>query len=194
MKTSFKRGAWSCDALTYAYTYRFPETPVFFQADDHIENRPAPETRQKWDFITLMTREKYPIGTRAEARLSFDGTAAPIITLAEALDTDLGGNCRYGDYYEVVVWHNGVNVWRLRRDPSVEKEGGISWMLALGAEFPLEQDKEHTLSVEVQESLLIILVDGTRKFKLRIEDIPKSFHVGINACEGLCKFFDFTVE
>lgn len=194
MKTTFARGAWDTNALTYAYSYRFPETPEFHQADDHVENAIDPNQRHGWDFVSLLTREKYGYGTRVTTNLSFAGDGAPIITWTGSLDTDAEGNRRYGDYFEVVVWKNGVNVWRLKRDPSVLKEGGVSWVLLLSAEFSLEQELRHTLTVDILACRMIINVDDKHIFKLYSDDLPASFHAGINACEGLCKFYDLSVE
>ena len=51
----------------------------------------------------------------------------------------------------------------------------------------------HTLTVTVEENYIIYNVDG-KQTKLRVEDLPESFYIGITACEGIARLYDYTVE
>lgn len=188
MHFNFARDQWNMDRLTYAYSYRFQETPEFIQADDCIENRKNPDFRQGYDNVTLLTKEKCSAGTRISTRCSFDHFGAPLITIADSLDTDENGIKHFGNYFEVVIYESGINVWQM-----YYKKGEVTWDYLMSVEFPVSAVDIHTLTVEVQEKKLIIEADD-RKMMLHIKDLYPSFHIGINACEGVNHFYSMSIE
>ena len=176
------------EGLTYAYSYRFSETPVFEQEDDCIVNRKNPLQEQGFDNITLLTKEKCLPGTKITTVCSFDRFGAPLITIAESLTLDENGKMRYGDYLEVVVYKNGVNVWRM-----YFKDGKVTWDCLLSVEFSLEEMKKHTLSAQILKNKLVICANE-RKMTLHIENMYPSFHVGVNACEEINRFYSMEIR
>ncbi|MBR3929675.1 MAG: hypothetical protein IKJ65_11815 [Clostridia bacterium] len=176
------------EGLTYAYSYRFSETPVFEQEDDCIVNRKNPLQEQGFDNITLLTKEKCLPGTKITTVCSFDRFGAPLITIAESLTLDENGKMRYGDYLEVVVYKNGVNVWRM-----YFKDGKVTWDCLLCVEFSLEEMKKHTLSAQILKNKLVICANE-RKMILHIENMYPSFHVGVNACEEINRFYSMEIR
>jgi hypothetical protein len=190
MTINFSKGAWNTDEITYAYTYRFADTNKFLQNEDCIENAENPDCpADGYDYLSLVTKEKFEVGTKITTRCSFKGKAAPLFVICDALDDCEDGHKRYGNYFEVVLWKNGINVWRLWR----KEDGSVTWHKRLGAEIPFAEDEIHTLSVEMKENYLAITADGI-KLNLRAEDLFPSFHLGITGCEGPCRFYDMTVE
>lgn len=188
MKIDFSRGKWDLTDITYAYTWRFEETPVFVQKDDCVENLKNAASPQKYDNVSILTREKFPFGTRISTRCAFEGDAAPLITIAKQMDTDSRGVKRYGEYLEIVLWKNGVNVWRMNFN-----DGKVTWKKAMGIEFPVDENEIHTLTVDVLENVLKIDADG-RKMHLYVNNFYPEFHLGIDACEGIQRFYDMTIE
>jgi len=190
MKINFAKGAWSTDEITYAYTYRFDDTNEFIQNADSIENAENPSCpADGYDYLSLVSKEKYSFGTKMTTRCSFSGNAAPLIVIPDSLDLCEDGHMRYGNYFEVVIYKNGINVWRLWR----KEDGTVTWHKRLGAEFPVSENELHTLTVEFKENYFVIDLDGF-KVNLRAEDLFPSFHLGITGCEGPCRFYDMTVE
>ena len=190
MNINFSKGAWTTDELTYAYTYRFDDTNEFRQNEDSIENKENPNCpADGYDYLSLVTTEKFPLGTKLSTRCSFSGKAAPLLIIADKLDLCGDGHMRYGNYLEVVVWKNGVNVWRLWR----KEDGTVTWHKRLGMEFPVSENEIHTLSAELKEDYIVIELDGV-KTTLRTEDLFHEFHLGITGCEGPCRFYAMTVE
>lgn len=185
MKISFSKNAWTAGELVYAYSYRFEETPVFLQKADCIENRENPGAVYGFDNISLLTPEKYGPGTRLSTRCAFEDLGAPLLVLTPRIDQDPRGIRRYGDYIEVVLWRNGVNVWRMRM-----RDGEVTWKQLLGVDFPVLAGEIHTLSVTVGTDALEITADD-RKLLLAVEDLYPEFHVGLNACEGINRFYEF---
>jgi len=188
MKTDFSRGAWNTDAITYAYSYRFEETPVFVQRDDCVENQSNSKARYGYDNISILSRQAYAPGARICTRCAFEGDGAPLIVIADKLYTDPRGVVRYGDYLEVVLYKNGVNVWRMWH-----RDGTVTWKKLMSVEFPVTHGDVHQLSAEVTGDRLNIEADG-RKMSLLVDDLYPSFHLGINACEGINRFYDMDIE
>lgn len=189
MYISFQRGAWDETELTHAYTYRFPYTNRFIQRDNCIENPENPAMADGFDYLSVMTGKPFPIGTTVTTRCSFTGMAAPLLIFSEDLELCEDGCYRYGNYFEVVLYKKGINVWRLWRD----EDGSVKWHKRLGVEFPVSEGEVHTLSVQLKEDYLEMDLDGTR-FSLRAEDLFGEFYLGITGCEGPCRFYDLTVE
>ena len=179
---------WSAEELTYAYSRRFSPTPVFVQKEDHIENQKDTTSSQGYDNINLLTRQLLGSGTAITTCCAFENPGAPLITITPALTPDENGALRFDDYVEVVLYRGGINVWRLWK-----QDGAITWKRLLGAEFPVSEGEKHTLCVEVADKVLKIQADAWC-FQLRVEDLFDQFHIGINACEGICRFWSLDIE
>jgi len=192
MEISFARNGWNTEALTYAYSWRFEETPEFIQREDCVESRENPDALQKFDNITLLYKNPCGPGTRICTRCAFDHYGAPLIVLAANPETDSRGVLRYGDYLEIVLYKRGVNVWRMWYDPAVTKNGGVSWKKLMGVEFPVSEGEIHTLFCEIKADSLLIGADEHR-MSLYIPDLYPAFHAGIDACEGVNRFYSFDV-
>jgi len=192
MHITFKENSWSTDDLVYAYSRRFDAVPVFTQYPDHVENRADPSVPYGWENISLLTREKFAAGTRITTRCAFLGDGAPLITLAASMEPDERGVLRFGEYLEIVLYKRGVNVWRMWYDPAVMKNGGVSWKKLMGVEFPVSEGEIHTLFCEVKADSLVIGADEHR-MSLYIPDLYPTFHAGIDACEGVNRFYSFDV-
>ena len=188
MTIHFSRNAWSSDDLVYAYSYRFTDRPVFTQFDDHIENKPDPNGPAGYEYISILTPQKYGTGTSVSTHVSFEGDGAPLIVLADKLYTDPDGTLRFGDYLEVVLYKNGINVWRMWY-----RDGKVTWKKLMGVQYPVTTGELHTLTVTAGEEGLNITADD-RTMSVYIPDMYRSFHAGINACEGINRFYDMTVE
>lgn len=188
MNIEFKKGLWE-NSFVYANSFRWNDDPEFIQQEDHIHNRKISEERFGYDNISLMTAEKYAPGVKVSTVCSFDDFGAPLIVIAEDLIPDANGFPRYGEYLEIVLYENGVNVWRMHMDEAHK----VTWHKALGVEFPVTAKEKHELTVEITPDYLIIGTCG-RKMTLRVYDMPQKFHLGIDACEGINRFYSFGIE
>ena len=63
----------------------------------------------------------------------------------------------------------------------------------MGVQYPVTAGEIHTLTVAAGEEGLNITADD-RTMSVYIPDMYGSFHVGINACEGINRFYDMTVD
>ncbi len=187
-KYSFAKNHWNQDELTVAYSFRFTETPDFVQHEDCIASGVNPNHREGFDNVSLLTKETYSAGTNATIRCGFEGMGCPEIIIVEKLEACDDGATRYGACFEIVLYKNGLNVWRHYRE-----EGHCFWHKRLGLEFPVAEGEIHEMTAEIKEDYLTVTVDGKR-FTLRVEDFPKAFHIGITTCEGVACVYDMCVE
>lgn len=188
MYVSFTDKSWQISKLTYAYTNRFHETPVLTQCDGWVQNSENPSgCDQKYGYVSVVTKEKITAPVKIVTRFSFSGLAAPLITMVKDVTADDNGVLRYNDYKEIVVWKNGINVWDLWNDNSK-----INYHKLLGMEFNVTQDEIHTLEAIIQEDSFTFSLDGVTT-TLSVDKMYPSFHLGITACEGICKFYDMEI-
>lgn len=188
MYVSFADDSWKIDTLTYAYTKRFRETPELIQRDGWVENGENPSgCDEKYGYVTVLTKEKVSGPVKITARFSFEGLAAPLITMAKELTPDENGALRYGDYKEIVVWKHGINVWDLWQEGDK-----VIYRLMLGMEYPVAENEIHTLEAVIEQDTFTFTLDD-RKTTVRIADMYDSFHLGIATCEGICKLYDMKI-
>ena len=188
MNISFAPGQWENSGLVYAYSWRFPALPVFNQEADCIANSRSQDDPQDYDYMGLLLPRQYTAGARLSVRCSFEALGAPMLLLSAAEETDAQGILRTLEYYEVVIWKNGLNVWRHHTEGRK-----CTYYKLLGASFPLAEGESHTLSAELQSRRLVLDVDGHR-LDLYVHDLPDALRLGYTACEGICRLYDLRVE
>ena len=105
MRYDFSKGNWSMEGLAYAYSCRFAQNTQFIQREDCIENPQNPAMADGFDYLSIMTRKPYPLGTRITTQCSFTGMAAPLLIFSEDLELCEDGAYRYGNYFEVVLYN-----------------------------------------------------------------------------------------
>lgn len=186
---NFSKGRWENDDFSCAYTMRWDRTPAFIQERDHVRNERFGEGVYDFDYISYVSKEKYCGDIKISAQCSFDNYGAPLIVIADNLTEDENGVLWYNEYYEVVLYEKGINVWHLYPEDS----GKIVWDKLLGVEFPVSAGEKHTLSVRVIGKKLFIEADD-KKMTLLVDKLYDSFHVGITACEEINRFYSMTVE
>lgn len=185
---SFNHESWKQE-LVQAYSFRFTETPDFKQMGDHITTAVNPTHREGFDNISLLSPRASCAGVSARLRCAFDGLGCPEIILVKKPETCEDGAVRYGDCFEIVLWKNGVNVWRHFRDEA----GKCSWHKRLGLTVPMREGDIHELTVKTEPEYITFSVDGISA-KLRVEDLFDTFYIGVTACEGIVRLYDFSTE
>ena len=189
MKFNFMSGAWDKDLLVSANCYRWQEVPSFVQEEDALVNRRNPSCETGYENASLMLKTPLCGNYHLEAVCSFDAWGAPLIVIAEDLSEDENGLLRYREYYEVVLYENGINVWRLRTD----KNDHVTWKKLMSVDFPVTPKEKHTLSVDVLADSLEITADGKKMSLFLFERFP-SYFVGIDACENVNRFYSFKAD
>lgn len=185
LSVNFKKGEWE-NKLEYAYTSRYEAFPQFVQEKDCVVNQKNDVNNYGFDNVTLVTKEKYEEGTTVTAECSFDVMGAPLILITDGLYEE-NGKLRFGDYYEVVLYEDGINVWQMYMEDST-----VKWNKLLGVAFKVSEKEKHTFSVKLLKQAFEITC-GEEKIWLRVPDLPKSVNLGITACEGINRFYGFSV-
>ena len=186
-KIEFKKGQWE-EKLVHAYPFRFTETPQFMQGEDFIVNKEDPTRSDGYDYVSVMDKTPYPMGTKISAQTLFEAFGAPLVTISDELYIDENGNHKYQNYYEVVLWEKGINVWRIEF-----VDGEVTVDLVAGINIPLEAGKKHNVSVEIWDKRLIIDING-QYINLMAPKLPKNVYLGVTACENINKFYTMEIE
>ena len=107
----FKKGSWNANDFMYVYSPICKVYEEFIQEDDCISNS-FNEKINDYDYISMVTKNKYSKGTKISTRCTFDKYGAPIIVLTDSID-DIDGKRIYNFHFEFVAYENGFNVWRI---------------------------------------------------------------------------------
>ena len=102
------------------------------------------------------------------------------------------GEMQYGLHFEAVAWYKGLNVWRVIPWPEREVRPIHSTLIGTDA-FTIENDAITEIDVVVREKELYVDIDG-HYITVPHDEIPETFHVGITACEGFNRFYEFSIE
>lgn len=188
MKYEFKKDGWSIDGLTHAFSIRFAPMPEFRQQEEYIENVPTQVMRDGFSYVSLVTKEKVTPNIKISTRCAFEDLAAPLFVLPKEL-IEKDGMLYYGDYLEVVLWTNGINVWNLWTG----EDGQVKIRNLLRLELPVKTGEIHDFAMEVQKDRFVVTLDD-HKVDLYCNEIYDSFHLGITGCEGPCRFYNMEIE
>lgn len=185
---SFADDKWK-NELIRAYSFRFTEAPFFKQEADCITTAVNPEHREGFDNISLLCPDIYNAGVKVSLKCAFEGVGCPEIIFVKKPEKCDDGIVRYGECFEIVLWKNGVNVWRHFMNENYR----CFWHKRLGLSFPISEGDIHVLKAEIAKDRIVFEVDGV-KAELRTEDMFESFYVGVTACEGIVRLYELTVD
>lgn len=183
MKIDFSKGEWQ-DTLNIAYTFRHTETPKFIQRADCIEGGANEEHAEGFDAIALLSNECFTGAAHATLTCAFEDCGCAEIIIVPETELCSDGATRYGACYEVVLYKDGVNVWRHFRD-----NGKCHWHKHLGVLFPVAERDKHTLDVTAKDGYIDVRVDAM-EMSVRAEDMFESFSVGFAVCEGVVRLYE----
>ena len=188
MKISFADKSYRDEGIVCANSYRWHEVADFKEEADCIVNGQSDALATGYDNASLMLTEPYTGDVLIQTRCSFDAWGAPLIVISEDLAKDADGVWRYREYYEVVLYEEGVNVWRMTTNEKDE----VTWKKMMSVSFPVAPKEIHTLAVRVLGDTLEILADG-HEMSVCLPDLFARYFVGIDACENINRFYDLSV-
>lgn len=192
---SFARGKWNPDDWLMVKSPDFLLAGEWVQHDDHITNRcPQDSTEQEMQGarssetfagMLLKTRFRPPLAVELEA--SFDYRMCPLIVFApEVVDSALGMP-EYQQDTQVVLYDQGSIVWARPSTSAGPRLIKLAWIeLDIGPKF------KHHLRVDVAGKQMVVSLDG-RQFGCTNEYLADEFYVGIAGCEGINRFYSFSL-
>ena len=177
------------DSFIYVSSPASKSKKKFLQKENYIENSYNEEIKD-YDYISIITKEKYESGVKVRVKCSFDKFGAPLIVFTDDYKLLEDGTYQYGLHYEVVAYENGCNVWHIV--PGKDEKNPIDVTKVNAIEFPIEDKSMIDMEVTIEEKKLYIRIND-ETFVAEHEDIPNQMHVGITACEGINQFYEFEV-
>ena len=181
------KDGWDSEFI-YAFSPVTKERKKFPQAEDGRITVGFNENINDYDYISVVTKEKYTKGCRATLKCSFDKKGAPLIVFTD----DITEDSVYALHFEAVAYEGGYNVWHILPFPE-RTERPIKPAKILFEQFSIPNNKEIELSVTFGDKSIEVELEGV-KSSVSCEDFPESFHVGFTACEGICNFSEFSLE
>ena len=144
----------------------------------------------EYDYISLISKEKYGPGTEVKVKCSFRDTGAPCIVFTNELGEGEDFP-EYGLHFEVCIYKGGVNVWHIIKFP--ERIGRpIKPTKIYFEKWEVTQDGVEC-RVLFEKGKITVFIEG-REFTVENEEFPETFQVGFTACEGPCAFSEFEIE
>lgn len=180
----------------YAYSPAAKTHKEFTQLDDCIANFTPGEVGHKdifdYDYISMITKKKYKSGVKFSTKCNFVKFGAPLLVFCNDFITDTNGAPIYQNHYEVVAYEGGCNIWYIVPWPE-RTERPIKPTLIGKLDFEIKPDELIEIRTQIIGKTIYAEVNG-HTLSCEHSDIPEEFHIGITACEGHNRFFDFKVE
>ena len=189
MKIAFQKNKPWRERFLVANCYRWDSVPDFIEEENCIVNRGSTDIATGFENASLILKEPFTGDTHISVDCSFDAWGAPLVVIAKDIEKDEMGRYRYREYYEVVLYEEGVNVWRLTTDG----ENTVTWKKTMSVDFPVSAGDVHTLTVDIVGDTLEITADE-HKMTVALPDMFSCYYVGIDACENINRFYEFTAE
>lgn len=166
----FGRGQWSAADWIMVRRPDMDELGDWVQHDDYISNELPPveppaaggadpkhsAVATKHDvYISMVNKKKVSGDFTVAATMEFEEKQAPSLMLASRIAADDRGRPQYEEHVEVVLFDQGINVWRhqCRDSKSV-------WTKVLYARFPLQKSTKYRLQVTRKGSDISVSVEG----------------------------------
>ncbi len=195
MKYDFSRGQWRREDFAAAASVKVPYRLAFSQGEDSIHNEGADRAGDAYAYVSMALRRRAALPCRVRTVCSFNRYGAPLILLADSLDTLPDGRLQYGHHIEIVGWEQGVNVWDLTVDPTAR--GGQRAAKLMGFSFPVADRSRLALTAHADGKTLRVRIESEGKsgeFTCPGALAGGSAYVGITACEGENYFYSLEVD
>ena len=190
-KYIFEKGKWDESEMFYAYSPACADRATFRQEESAIVNGKG-NSFFGYEMIPMFETKKRSKGMLAQADCLFESFGAPLIVITNDITKDKSGYFVYGQYFEVVAYEKGINIWFVKPN----KEGAecpIDPTLLATKEFAILPNTRSDIKMQIEGNLIKGWVNG-EYLEAKADNLPDEFYVGITACEGINRFYSFTVQ
>lgn len=199
MEINFTDKKWE-NLFFYAKSYRFDQDVKFSQKENYITNNINPDFPDGFEYINIFTKAKYSYTNKISTVMSFEEYGAPMITFCNSFDIDSLGNYRMNNYYEIVLYEDGINIWYLYLE-----DNKCKWTKLGSFKFKVTNKDKHLLETTVFKDQLVISVDNV-EYSLKISDVihfepytkskyfPEKFHFGVGVCEQINRIYNIIIK
>ncbi len=198
----FSSGSWKSDDWLLVKSPRWDYRGTWEQEGDHIRNAvPADASEAEMlgkraaETYTSMLWKKKISGSKKvliSAEMSFDHRMAPLLVIAPEYGNSADGHPEYRQHWEIVLYDKGINIWHHQY-----ADGKPSWYraAALNATFAAKEKVTLTLSINFSGKVPQMEVSANgNTFSYAELNLPQSFYVGLTGCEGVNRFWNFSVK
>ena len=144
----------------------------------------APDT-----YASMILRRKINGSSVISSTMAFDQLMAPLILITPEYAADAGGRPEYRNHWEIVLYNDGINVWQHTWNAE-----NSTLRLAAYCKGTFQPCTRYRLQVELgfhpAGKELKITCDDT-VFSFFADALPDAYYVGLTACEGVNRFYDF---
>jgi hypothetical protein len=197
---SFAPGKWKASEWQIVKSPRWPYFGAWEQQDDHISNKvPKNATEREMlgkrageTYTSMLLKKKFNGNLTISCTMSFDHRMAPLLVITSEYGKGAKGNPEHRDHFEIVLYDKGLNVWH-----HYYTKGKPHWRKAAFMRAEFKPKQKYLLTVKLNFTkrgpMMTISCNG-KKFGYTDDTLAKVFHVGLTACEGINRFYDFKVS
>ncbi|MBO5821382.1 MAG: hypothetical protein J6R86_00040 [Lentisphaeria bacterium] len=181
---------WSC-----VRSWRQESDHIVQEVPDELTDKQLHDDMQDEAYVAMCYGQKIKMEETivCSSTMSFDDRMAPLIVIAPELGTyEASGAPEFREHWEIVLYDLGLNVWKhmwIDDKPAWVKH---SYMLA-----PFKPRTRYELKITITATpkgqMLEVECDD-RKFGCHLPELGKEFYLGITACEGRNRFYDFKLS
>jgi len=197
---SFAPDKWKSSEWQIVKSPRWPYIGAWEQQKDHISNKiPKDATAHEMlskrageTYTSMLLKEKFSGNVDISCTMSFDYRMAPLLVIAPIYGKDAKGQPEYREHFEIVLYNKGLNVWH-----HYYTNGIPHWRKAAFMKAEFKPKQKYTLNVKINFTkpgpMMTISCDG-KTFGYIDDTLPQVFYIGLTACEGVNRFYDFKVK
>jgi len=180
MSSSFNKNAWNSSDWIFVKRRDMAGRSEWLQKDDCIEN--------DGNHTAMVYKKKFKGDMTATAATAFADRMAPAIVIVSKLGEAADGGKVFDEHIEIVIYDEGVNIWRLHT-----VDGKSLWEKTAFWKFKLTKNNMYKLEVTKTGKALSVKVDGQTMGYVD-SSLQEEYYVGITGCEGVNRFYNFTVK
>ncbi len=196
----FNAGGWTQEDWVMTKSWRWPHRGQWVQEKDFIVNAvPVDATQAELQgkragevFTAMLLKQEFQKNVSFSATMEFDYRMAPgLIIAAEPFKTE-DGYSELRDHFEIILYDKGINVWY-----HYFVDGKQQWVNRAFLTADFERNKKYEVNVKLQftrKGPQMTVQVGDHIFGFIDDKIPEKYRLGLVACEGINRFYDFKVK
>ena len=176
-------------------SWRQESDHIVQEVPDHLTNEQLHGPMQDEAYVAMCFGKKIKMDKKiiCSSTMSFDDRMAPLIVIAPELGThEPSGAPEFHEHWEIVLYDLGINVWKhmwINNKPD--------WVKFAYMNASFKPQTRYELKVTIAENRfgqsLEIECNGN-EFGCFLPELGKEFYLGITACEGRNRFYDFKLS
>ena len=196
----FARGAWNKSDFIEVKSPRWEYINDWAQEDDYIRNvTPDVSDEELFEkygskvYSAMVYKEKFSPEFTVSSKMSFDHLMAPLIVIAPELGKGKNGFPEFREHYEIVLFMDGINVWH-----HTYQDGKPAYIRTAFLMCNYDAKTIYDLQINVKQinnkMLELEITCGDHKFGCALPHLAEEYYLGVIACEGRNRFYDFQVK